>query len=419
MSRFSLRISGVLSGADPDRAAAGLARLLRISEPQARAVLRERGWRVGEPLDELKARRIEEALEGIGVACRLEPLAPEPTGANPGDPSQAGPIGNRAPASRSDGRATGRPALDLRVEAATVQCPKCGAEQVPADLCERCGVVMDKYRRAQGSATPAAPRPRASAGRGISRALHRGLTRTLQAVLVLSLGLAVLAWWHKDRLPPPDFYDLSRLVEPEQTPTAATPFEVEAGGIRYLIKPLHDYRLNGVVVSLHDSDALGDVYHRKDWKDFINIRDLCVVWGENAASGVMREIDVHNTTWTCWVAWRDAEIGSRFAMNALSNNHVLSDRPEIQEAIRSAEVGDQIVFEGMLAHYSHAGGFERGTSTTRTDTGNGACETVYVTDFQILRHSNTGWRWAYGVFKYAAIAALLGLCILLVIPERP
>ena len=44
------------------------------------------------------------------------------------------------------------------------------------------------------------------------------------------------------------------------------------------------------------------------------------------------------------------------------------------------------MIKGMLANYENqANNFERGTSITRTDTGNGACETVYVTDFSIVK----------------------------------
>ena len=77
---------------------------------------------------------------------------------------------------------------------------------------------------------------------------------------------------------------------------------MESQGVTYTIEPLFDYALDGVVVSLHDSDAFIDVYHFKDWKDFLNIRDLCVVWDPNVGSGVFRAMDYHNTTWTCWIA---------------------------------------------------------------------------------------------------------------------
>ena len=61
-------------------------------------------------------------------------------------------------------------------------------------------------------------------------------------------------------------------------------------------------------------------------------------------------------------------------------------------AIQIFAVGDQIHFEGYLSSYSNASGFHRGTSTIRTDTGNGACETVYVTEFDISDPAPRGWR---------------------------
>ncbi|MGI9235384.1 MAG: hypothetical protein ACR2RD_17260, partial [Woeseiaceae bacterium] len=47
---------------------------------------------------------------------------------------------------------------------------------------------------------------------------------------------------------------------------------------------------------------------------------------------------------------------------------------------------------GYLASYSNAGGGKRGTSTTRTDTGDGACETVFVENFDIIDPTAGYWR---------------------------
>ena len=51
--------------------------------------------------------------------------------------------------------------------------------------------------------------------------------------------------------------------------------------------------------------------------------------------------------------------------------------------------GDQIKIKGYLVDYKVAKDgqtlFTRGTSTTRTDNGNGACETIYVEDVEIIR----------------------------------
>ena len=53
----------------------------------------------------------------------------------------------------------------------------------------------------------------------------------------------------------------------------------------------------------------------------------------------------------------------------------------------------------------------RGTSTTRDDTGNGACETIYVTGFEIIGRANAGWRAAAPV-SLAVIGGCLALLLL-------
>ncbi|MFH1536868.1 MAG: hypothetical protein ABID45_02705, partial [Patescibacteria group bacterium] len=61
---------------------------------------------------------------------------------------------------------------------------------------------------------------------------------------------------------------------------------------------------------------------------------------------------------------------------------------------------------------------QRGTSTTRKDEGNGACETIYVTDVEVLQ-TNTSWvillkqysPWGMGI-------TLLLFILLLYLPER-
>lgn len=248
---------------------------------------------------------------------------------------------------------------------------------------------------------------------------YHSLKPLLWLLFLSSLGLTLWSHWKKDQFPPPTFYDLERLIEPRQTRTLTDPFEIEAEGIRYQITPQFDYELDGVVVSLHDSDVFWDIYHTKDWQDFINIRDLCVVWGKNIASDAFRAMHYKNTTWTCWIATDNQQAAQAFTWNQLSNNHLLSHVEYVQRAIKSAEIGDQIYLRGQLAHYAHGGGFQRGTSITRNDTGNGACETIHVEDFQIVRKANTGWQLTYRLAFAATAISLLGLIgMLLFAPYR-
>jgi hypothetical protein len=219
------------------------------------------------------------------------------------------------------------------------------------------------------------------------------LARLFGTLFLLSLLVVAATWWRRDALPAPDFYDLASLQAPRQQPTARRPFRVEAGDQQYEIEPLFDYELNGVVVSYHDADSVADIWHHGAWQDFLNVRDLCVLWGGNVRSAVYRDMDFSNDSWTCWAYWPDGQTGARFRMNELSNNHLLTDDPRVKRVLMSARPGDHVRLSGVLARYRNpANGFSRGTSVSRDDSGNGACETVYVTDFEVVAEANAGVR---------------------------
>jgi hypothetical protein len=77
-----------------------------------------------------------------------------------------------------------------------------------------------------------------------------------------------------------------------------------------------------------------------------------------------------------------------------SNNHLLTENPHLARILRAVHIGDEVHFHGYLAEYEHDYGFHfhRGTSITRMDTGDGACETVYVTEAEILNSHDRVWR---------------------------
>lgn len=242
------------------------------------------------------------------------------------------------------------------------------------------------------------------------------LQKTLRALFVVSLLAATALYYTKDKLPPAAFYDLESLGDPLQVPTRKNSFTTRVNDESYLVRPRFDYELNGVIVSYHNADDFSDIWHHRSWKDFINLRDLCVVWGDNIESGVYLDMGFHNDSWSCWFSWPTREVGRRFSKTQLSNNHLLIDDEAIKARLMASEPGDQIRLRGMLAEYSNpSSGFFRSTSTTRTDTGNGACETIYLTDFEIVRKANPELRWYYAIAKWTAILSLAGIAILFVL----
>ena len=51
--------------------------------------------------------------------------------------------------------------------------------------------------------------------------------------------------------------------------------------------------------------------------------------------------------------------------------------------------------------------YGRSASISRTDTGNGVCETIYVTDLAIVKKANRAWRVVYRLSGVAALVAVL------------
>jgi len=182
--------------------------------------------------------------------------------------------------------------------------------------------------------------------------------------------------------------------EPVQQPTQAAPFMASVGGVTYTVKPVADYEIWGLVVSSHDSSAWWDWIHKAS-NDHLNVVDLCVVFAENVANGGYVGLDYSSGQFVCYAQTQSTEKWQRFSMRALSNNHLLADRPSIVAKLRAVRIGDQIRIRGWLSEYAHNHGFAftRGTSLTRDDTGNGACETIYVQEIEVLRAGGGPWRW--------------------------
>lgn len=237
----------------------------------------------------------------------------------------------------------------------------------------------------------------------------RSIERVLKLMMALSLALAVLAWFKREALPAPTELSAELQRDPVQEQVRSDARQALVGGVQYTIKPLYRYEMWGLVVSRHDAKSFWDIAH-KEWNDHLNVADLCVVYGANVKSGVYTALDYWSDQWTCWVRANSGETMSLFSGEALSNNHLLTDSKSMAKKLRNVRIGDQIRLSGYLAEYSHNHGrpFHRGTSTTRTDTGNGACETIYVEDLQVLRAGGGPWRALWWVALGTLLASVIG-----------
>ena len=222
-----------------------------------------------------------------------------------------------------------------------------------------------------------------------------------------SLILAAVGWWMKDSLPPPDKLSPDVHEEPRQKSVRKPPIRTSVKGIDYSIQPRFSYDISALVVSLHHSDTWWDYIH-KQFSDNINLMDLCVVWGGNAQSGAYKRISFSNNQFECHWGASSQEAWSAFNQAEASNNHMVTDDPEVAKTLRSIRIGDQVRVQGYLVDYTVIkDGKALGTrvsSDNRIDTGPGACEVLYVESIN-LTPSSAGRSWR--IVQYAALIALL------------
>jgi hypothetical protein len=204
------------------------------------------------------------------------------------------------------------------------------------------------------------------------------IRRLVGRAFLAALVLLTLAWWATRALPTPAAIDAHLRVAPLQGPTERAPFDFAYKGKSCRVRPVATYELWGLVVSHNDIHSVADIYHDAT---SVDTRDLCVVWGRNVADDTFRKASFSSGPFTCYVRF---PAGVDVDLTAVSNNHLITDRPAIRAALAGVHRGDQVHLRGLLVDYQMDdwGDFWRRTSTVRTDSG---CEVIFLEQLDVLR----------------------------------
>lgn len=239
------------------------------------------------------------------------------------------------------------------------------------------------------------------------------MQRSNNFLIVASFGWLLLSFWNRNEIPGNIDYVPGVLTEPVQSRTSSGAFDLTFNAVNYLIEPEYDYDITGMVVSFRHHDDNSRMHRLAN--DHLNMLDVCVVWGDNTTTAQLDKLEFWNGIFTCNVQTRDQVAWDSFNMNQLSNNHLISADENIRDRVKDIRIGDQVRIRGQLAGYSSGAG-KRGTSTTRTDTGDGACETILVERFDIVQAATSFWR----ISMYVSLLILLSaLALHFKRPYRP
>jgi hypothetical protein len=159
------------------------------------------------------------------------------------------------------------------------------------------------------------------------------------------------------------------LREPVQTEPAEAPFAETRGRRTFRITPRAAYDVAARVgaTERYRSSASGSLL---PW-------DFVLTWGAATKEPAWSRISYLQTgrfyNWRC-----DDTLDTGYVSSHTANTHLIPGSGRVASALARVRRGDVVRLEGDLVDIDGPDGFVWRTSLTRTDTGPGACETLYV-----------------------------------------
>jgi hypothetical protein len=111
--------------------------------------------------------------------------------------------------------------------------------------------------------------------------------------------------------------------------------------------------------------------------------DLALGWGPMSDSAVLRGLSFSQNSRFYFYRWSAAPpIPSRQIMVNSANMHLIPASERVARRLREVRAGHIVHFSGYLVNATAGDGWIWATSLTRTDSGAGACELVWVEEFE-------------------------------------
>lgn len=141
------------------------------------------------------------------------------------------------------------------------------------------------------------------------------------------------------------------------------------------LHPLATFSLTARVLSRDD-------YHF-DAEAGLSPTDLAFGWGRMFDTAVLRDIEISQGGRFYYWQVKSFPIPRREIETHSANMHLIPADALVSRALKRVRVGDVVTLDGLLVEADKAGGWHWRSSMTRTNTGDGACEVVYVRDLEI------------------------------------
>ncbi|KHG64413.1 hypothetical protein QT17_12520 [Thermus sp. 2.9] len=191
-------------------------------------------------------------------------------------------------------------------------------------------------------------------------------------LLALALLLGVAWFWARPKPPPPGvlapYPPVQEALEPEDP--------------RTLVKG--SYRLEPVARFGLEARLLSKRRYRYDRGAAIAPWDFALGWGRMSDTAVLRRMRLWQADRFYFYAGSgEPPIPLQEIVESSANMHLIPATEAVERALARARPGQVVRLEGYLVNVYGPEGFFWRTSTTRKDTGAGACELVWAARFAV------------------------------------
>ena len=193
--------------------------------------------------------------------------------------------------------------------------------------------------------------------------------------IISVIALVAIAWFVYTRINAPISYPPGVLIaaEPQQTATTSEDSAFDEGQFHF--QPLAHFAL--------DARVLHQKIYRYDRGAALVPVDLAVGWGPMSDQAVLDQLEISQSARFFWYQYqRQPPIPSEEIVSHATNLHLIPSNKAVAAQCKSVRTGELIHLSGLLVE---ATGPEIGTwrsSLSRTDSGNGACELVWVEELE-------------------------------------
>ena len=162
---------------------------------------------------------------------------------------------------------------------------------------------------------------------------------------------------------------VSAFADPLQTPVPGDlqPFRLQAATLR----PLAGFSVDARVLSRRDYDS--------GRESTLSPVDFALGWGRMREDEVIERLNIRQSgRWYRYSYTGEPPIPASAIVRSSANMHMIPSAEDVAQALDAVEAGDRVRIDGWLVEARADDGWRWRSSTSREDSGGGACEVVYV-----------------------------------------